>query len=327
VIVLALIHRAQRSPAAAPLPGSASAPGSALTNGGCAAVPHACGFPDATNTGVPPGVILRSVPRQVSSGPGWSFDPAAAIVRVTGNGADLTDLYIPHPLDILASNVTVQDVRVVTGGDLGVSLLHTRGVTIENCTISGRDRVSGRVGAAIKDVYGDSTRMVIRGDNISDFKTGVQISTGLVTGNYIHDPGYIAGDHTNGILDAGTGQPLTINDNTILNNLGQTDAISIDASGTGRIVANKLIEHNLLAGGGYTIYAGSSLRNSTSNIIIKGNRFSQLYYPRAGTYGPAAYFNPRGTGNRWSGNVWSGPVRPGSVRDKTGQDNTILPPG
>ena len=35
------------------------------------------------------------------------------------------------------------------------------------------------------------------------FKTAIQISTGLAHGNYIHNPGYIAGDHTNGFFANG----------------------------------------------------------------------------------------------------------------------------
>ena len=68
-------------------------------------------------------------------------------------------------------------------------------------------------------------------------------------------------------------------------------------------VANQTIENNLLAGGGYTIYAGNGHGNTTSNIVIKGNRFGQLYYPKGGQFGPDAYFNPAGKGNVWSGNI------------------------
>ena len=155
-------------------------------------------------------MALRTVPGQVSSGPGWHFDSKAGSVEVTGNAAVLSGLYIPYTLDITASHVTVQDVQVVTGGTFGVSLRHTAGVTIENSTISGQNSTTGRLDYAIDDVYGDSTGMVIKADNISAFRTAVQVSTGLVTGNYIHDPGYIAGDHTNGIYVGGTSEPLTI---------------------------------------------------------------------------------------------------------------------
>jgi Right handed beta helix region len=275
-----------------------------LTN--CAATPSTCGYPDATNTGVPSGTTLKSVPAQVSSGPGWYYSATGNDVIVNVNGTVLSGLYIPYALVIDASNVTVKDVQVMTSGDFGIALTHTAGVTIENSTISGQNSTTGRVGSAIDDVYGDSTGMVITDNNISYFKTAVQISTGLAEGNYIHDPGYVAGDHTNGFFVNGGTEPLTIEDNTIFDSLAQTDAISLDASSSGP-VANKTVENNLLAGGGYTIYGGDSLGNTISNIVIEGNRFGQQYFSLGGQYGPVAYFTTAasaGTGNVWSNNIW-----------------------
>ena len=277
-------------------------------------------FPGAFNTGVPVGTVLRSVPGQVSSGLGWHYDPRGW-VTVDGNGAALSGLYIPHNVDVTASNVTINNVQVVNGGpsSFGISLRHTSNVTIENSTVRGTNATTGRVANAIDDLYGDSTGMVIKNNNISNWRTGVQVSSGLVTGNYIHNPGYLAGDHTNGIYDAGSTQPLAIEGNTIFNSFGQTDDITLEASGLGRPVANKTIENNLLAGGGYTIYGGASKKNPTSNIVIRNNRFSQLYYRHSGKYGPVAYFNSGGRGNVWDGNIWldivgSAKFQPGSGR-------------
>jgi hypothetical protein len=298
-------HLRLASTPAAPPSGAAQVPSDCIT------VPHACGFPDATDTGVPRGTALRSVPGQVSSGPGWYYNAKAGGVVVTANGTVLTGLYIPCDLVIDASDVTVQDVKVVTGGYFGISLRHTAGVTIEDSTISGQNLTSGRIDSAIDDVYGDSTGIVIKNDDISHFRTGVQISTGLIADNYIHDPGYIRGDHTNGIYVAGTTEPLTIYGNTIFNNLGQTDDISLDAANSGQDVANKIVVDNMLVGGGYSIYGGGARNDRTSNIVIENNEFGQLYYPRGGKYGPVAYFNSTGKGNVWSGNAWSGTSLPG----------------
>jgi hypothetical protein len=286
--------------------GPVSAPRSAVATvsapAGCAAVPHACGFPDATTTGVPSGMALKTVPGQVSSGPGWRSAPDGS-VKVTGNGAVLSGLSIHGNLDITASNVTIKNDQVTTAGLFGISLRHTVGVLIENSSISGTNAAGGRVSVAIDDVYGDSTGMVIASNNIWYAKTGVQVSTGLVTSNYLHGFGYVAGDHTNGIFDAGSTQPLMIYHNTILNNYGQTDAVSLNATGAGQPVANKSVEGNLLAGGSYTIYGGNSHNNPISNIIIEDNTFSQAYYAKGGQYGPIAYFG-QGKGNGWSGNTW-----------------------
>ncbi len=81
---------------------------------------------------------------------------------------------------------------------------------------------------------------------------------------------------------------------------------------------NKTVVDNLLAGGDYSIYGGTAHKDPTSNIVIEDNEFSQLYYPRAGHFGPVAYFDPTGSGNVWSGNVWSGTGLPGPATARPG---------
>jgi hypothetical protein len=289
-----------------------------------AAAVHAAGFPDASDTGVPAGMLLRAVPGQVASGPGWHYDPRGW-VEVDGNGAVLSGLYIPCNLDISASDVTIRDVRVIDGGgsSFGISLRHTANVTIENSTVSGLNSTAGRVGDAIDDIYGDSTGIVIKDNNISDWRTGVQVSSGLITGNYIHSPGFAAGDHTNGIYDTGSAQPLTIVGNTIYNSYGQTDDITLQPSAAGQDVANKIIEGNLLAGGGYAIYGGLSRSNSTSDIVIKDNEFSRIYFAGGGRYGPVADFNPDGSKDAWAGNAWFSDRQAASRRAGAGRSGAV----
>src|SRR5690348_1640013 len=59
------------------VPGLASAAttSASAANGqvNCAVAPSACGYPDASTTGVPDGTTLRTVPTDVASGPGWYF--------------------------------------------------------------------------------------------------------------------------------------------------------------------------------------------------------------------------------------------------------------
>ena len=284
--------------------GAARADATVLTN--CAPTPGTCSYPGAATTGVPAGTTLKQVPAQVTSGPGWTWNATTKTAVVTGKGTVLSGLSISGTLQINADNVTVKNVKVTTGGNFGISLTHTAGVTIANSTISGQNATTGRVSYAIDDVYGDSTGTTIKANNISDFRTAVQVSTGLADGNYIHDPGFAPGDHTNGFYVGGGTQPLTIQNNTIFDSLGQTDAINLDAAtpGPAAPVANKTIKNNLLAGGSYTIYAGAASGSPTSGIVITGNRFGQNYYPQSGQYGPVAYFNPTGTGNTWTGNIW-----------------------
>src|SRR5450432_3968091 len=145
-------------------------PGRAASHA-CVAVPHSCGFPDATNTGVRAGMTLKTVPSQVSSGRGWHYNFLTHEVDVTGYDTILSGLNIPYNLNITASKVTISDDRIVHSGFFGISLRHTSDVTIEHSTVSGANFSTGRLGSAICDLYGDSTKMVIAYNNISAAKT------------------------------------------------------------------------------------------------------------------------------------------------------------
>lgn len=271
----------------------------------CAPAPSSCGYPDATNTGVPKGMVLKKVPSQVTSGPGWHYDPRGW-VEVYGGGAVLSGLYIPYNLDISASNVTIKDVQVVSGGPnaFGISVRHANNVTIEDSTITGLNTTNGRMMTGVKDVYADSTGLTVLRDNISMTETGVQLESGLVQDCYIHNTGFITGDHVNGITsNGGNTALLTIKHNTIMVNRNQTDAVGLFEDFG--VQANRVITGNLLAGGSYAIYGGQNPGGApTSNITVTNNAISTMYYPTGGSYGPVAYFNSAGTGDIWSGNTW-----------------------
>lgn len=277
---------------------------SAALPAGPAIMADLAGFPNSSNTGVDSGMTLMAVPGQVSSGPGWHFDPRGW-VEVDGDGAVLSGLYIPYNINITASNVTIEDVQVVNGGgsSIGIGLRDVSNVTIEDCTITGLNAAGGRVMAGIKDINGDSSGITILRDNISRAETGVQIEVGLVQDSYIHNTGYIDGDHVNGITSNGgnTGL-LTIQHNTILVDREQTDAIGLFEDFG--VQANRVITGNLLGGGGYAIYAGQNPDGPpTSNIVITDNVISTKYYANGGYYGYVTRFNPGGSGNTWFGNT------------------------
>jgi len=266
----------------------------------CAPNPSACGYPDASNTGA--AGTLTPVPAGASSGPGWHWD-TRGWVTIDGAGAVFDGYAVNGDVDIAAANVTVSNSKVIGGGEFGVALIHTTNATITHCTIAGTNASSGRVNAAVKDVYGDSTGMEITGNNIYWFSTGVQFNNGLIADNYIHDPGFITGDHNNGTTsNAGSPNLLTIRHNTIFNP-GQTDAVSLFEDFGAQ--HNALVDNNLLAGGSYTIYGGANAGGQpTSNIKITNNRIAQTYFVNGGYYGPIAAFDPAGAGNVWTGNVW-----------------------
>lgn len=271
---------------------------------GCVAKPSACGYPDATNSGVPATATLLRVPDDVSSGLGWHYEPAGW-VSVDGQGAVLRGLDIRVPVEVAAADVTVTGCRIlVTGEAWGVGLQHSTNTKVVGNTISSPEQEGPqRLLVGIKDVHGDATGTQILGNDISHTSTGVQVHEGLVEGNYIHDLGLKTGDHLNGITSNGATTPMTIRGNTVLNQHDQADAISLfeDFGPEG----NRRIEGNLLAGGSYTVYGGANAGGAlTHDIVIVDNRFSRVYYPKGGAFGPIGAFAPDGHGNVASGNFW-----------------------
>jgi hypothetical protein len=255
------------------------------TRTGCAPQPSACGYPDATNTGISGSPQLQTVNGSLT---------------VTQDGAVVENKIITGNLNIDADNVTVRNVRILEDGESwGIGLLHTRNTTIENCEITPS---SSRLVVGIKDVYGDAHGTTVRRCEIVRTTTGIQTHEGLIEDNYIHDMAYQDGDHLNGTTSNGSTEPLTIRHNTIFNQEGQTDAISLFQDFG--LEANRTITDNLLAGGGYTIYGGEGTHGTTYNIVITNNRIARTFYPQGGYWGPVADFELRGSGNVFRGNTW-----------------------
>jgi hypothetical protein len=192
-----------------------------------------------------------------------------------------------------------------------VALRHTANVIVQDSEIYSPTATGPqRLLVGIKDIFGDSTGLQVLRNEIFHASTGVQVDSGLLEGNYIHDPGFTTGDHLNGTTSNGGTRALTIRHNTVFNPHDQTDAISLfqDFGNQG----NRTIEDNLVAGGGYSVYGGGGAQTSF-NIHIVNNRFARLYYPNGGFFGPVAAFQTGGTGNVWSGNIWDDTGSPVSL--------------
>lgn len=272
----------------------------------CAIKPSLCGYPDATNTGVPAGTVMRRVPQDITSGPGWFWDTRfGGFASTNADGAVLDGLDVTGSIDVNNNNVTIRNSRFISSGEGNViNLKNTDHATIDSVTIATPPGTTGsnRLQVGIKDVYGDNTNTVIKRSNISGWCNGVQTHEGVLEDNYIHDPIYGPGDHTNGFTSNASDTPLLIRHNTIFNDQYQTDAISLFQDFGSQAYAT--VDNNLVAGGGYTIYAGGGGFGVSHDIHITNNRFSRMYFPASGGYGPYTAFDTGGAGNIWAGNVW-----------------------
>ena len=283
-------------------------------------VSHVCGFADTTNTGVMPGTTLTDVPGSTTSGTGWTWNPRYQEIVVGDNG-NVNAVRCTCTVDFEGTAGTLQNSDIASRNSTGlgaVILRHASKTTIAHNDIHGVGK-SWSAGQScsngLRDIYSDSANLTFEYNNIwycADPLNNITLS-GLIKQNYAHD---IATDTCGGASDCphyediqtedpGSAATLTIEDNTFLNqHIDQTAAIILSNDGGGT-EHNRVINHNLLAGGGYTFYGSASTGANATNITFTNNRFSRIFAPNSGGYGPVTYWKTGG-GNVWSGNIWDG---------------------
>jgi len=214
-------------------------------------------FPDATNTGAPPGVKLAS------SGPLVIRTPGVMIQGLDISGGVVID----------APNVTLRNCKI-TSGDYDVVLIKkgVTGVTVQNCDIN-------NLGRGGQGIAGQGTFLA---NNIQDCVDGIDVrgDNTVIRDNYIHNMAGPSVAHFDAIQADGGFSNLLIQHNTIINEMDQTSAIMLD--NYWGPIHQVSISNNLLIGGGYTVYiaevakgqpGGGRVTNVsfTNNVLVKGH--------------------------------------------------------
>jgi hypothetical protein len=187
---------------------------------------------------------------------------APSILMNTGGLSDITI----EQCTVACANGECIEMNVSTGA--GVT-----GLTIRDCTLSGLDAGAGRTTYGVDDNRGNTDpSMLIQGCNIYWCRDAFNLTAATIQGCYVHDFGYVFGDHTDGVANGGTGgEALTILGNSILMNHDETSPLILGGTA---FLQNVTIAGNLLAGGDYCIYAGlqstDNLRTDTSCSISGG---------------------------------------------------------
>jgi hypothetical protein len=259
------------------------------------------GFPDATNTGVPPGVTLTASGGLVINTPG-----------VVIEGLDIRGM-----VTINADNVTLRNCRISSDSWAVVNITSgSTGVVVENCEINGLS------GEGTRGISGQGTFLR---NNIHHTEDGIYIlgSNTLIQDNYIHDlQSNWSGPHYDGIATDGGVSNIIIRHNTVINPHGQTSALML--SNYFGSVSNVVVDNNWLEGGGYTVYSDGQFKGGT----ISGVSFTNNYLVE-GEYG---YSSIRNNTPVWQGNIEytgqvPGPTAPSaptivSFSDDTGASST-----
>jgi len=239
----------------------------------CAASPHACGFPDATNTGVPAGVALTT------SGP--------LTANIAGHVYEHLD--INGCVSITAANVTIRESRI-TGGCDPLIAIRPFDAEVKGTILDHVDIVSTGVGAnalAFRGYTLRSSHVQTHGDcgRVDGDTTILDSFCEILPGGPDDNP---SAPHYDGWQSEGSSRPVLIRGNTISNPYIQTSSIAV-------IGSNVTIDRNLLIGSRQVgLYCGLSTRPAGPNYVVTNNRFAhQPIGP------PVAYCE----GTTWSGNV------------------------
>jgi hypothetical protein len=245
---------------------------------GCLASPHLCGFPDATNTGVPSGTVLT---------------PSGSIT-VTTAGTTIDALDVSGSISVQANNVTIKRTRVRSSATWPINVVDgVTGVLIQDVEVDG---LNGPDGAAV-----GWTGFTCRRCNLHGSVDGVRIGAGPgstvdIEDSYIHDlsTNSLSAGHQQDVSTFGTSSGL-VHHSTLLWPNKATACVMIK-SDQGSI-SNVTIDGNLMDGGGYTFYAldGGVGHGAPTGIRLTNNRFGRDYI-----YGLADYL----TAVTVTGNVW-----------------------
>ena len=202
-------------------------------------------------------------------------------MAISASTVSVTGCSINGPITVAesaaVSNTLISNCSILYGGSGATEGIKLGGgstsiptdTTIRNCTIAGIDTSTNRLAYGIEDNYanlGSSAipgGVLVQGCNIYNCRTSIQLTSGTVIGNYIHDPGLTGDDHVDCFLTQGNSNRATsfanglnITGNTFLCDLSQTSAILLGSST--QSAQYMVVNGNFLAGGSYVIYGGST---------------------------------------------------------------------
>lgn len=253
--------------------------------------PTIASFPDASSTGVPSGVSLT---------------PYSGKYTITTAGSTVSGLDITGQLDIEASNVTVKNSRIRGSGVTNVVSLGNgaTGFTIQDSEIDGQGQSENGIG------WGGYTMLRV---NLHDtFGDGAKAESGTtIKDSYIHGFDPTSSTHNDGIQTS-SGSNILIQHNAIIidyglymgsqSSVGPTQNSAVFIKADQGPITNITVTNNLLAGGGYTVYGGTSSAtySPATSVSISNNTFSKRVWPKSGYYGPVTAVNS----SDFTSNIW-----------------------
>lgn len=224
-------------------------------------------YPHASTTGVPAGSTLVPVTGNVTlNTPGQIYE----LREVTGC------------INVTAANVTIRKVKV--GGAACISYIFnsSTNLLVEDTEIDCGNAV-GRT--ALTPQNYTARRVNAYGcENVMWADANV-----LIEDSYLHDPvpyDEVLDPHTDTVQLSSGASNVTVRNNRIYGGYLSQANFGNAALAAGHTLTNVLFENNLLAGGGYVLRVDDTDQGGNSNLHVKNNRFTKVYVPTYGGFGP-----------------------------------------
>jgi hypothetical protein len=205
----------------------------------------------------------------------YYYSPSQNIVYVNQAGAVLSGINFGSATVIInANNVTIQDCTFTGTSSFWAIRQSTAnsGAIVENCTFTGSKsptEVNDWISSTLPITIKDNTFLNSPAD-------AIDISSGVVTGNYFSGQGYATGAHADVIYVTESTGPTTITDNFID---GTQNPDATGAANSAIRITNEFgnaddvtVSGNYLLGGGFTVQVNASANAYTiSNVSIADN--------------------------------------------------------
>jgi hypothetical protein len=270
----------------------------------CFPQPSSCGYPDATNTGVPAGTTLS--------------DSGSVTL---GSGQTLSNKNVTGSVNVTGPNVTIENSKIHTnsGGSGATAITLQNGATnfkLIDSEVYGNGSKTNAPESGVWNHYNNSGAQVIR-SYIHGSPDNWEGRVDLVQDSYMIVDAQYSGAHSENIYICGS--TAIVDHSTLYNESDETSLIFGDGiCGKGNTVS---VTNSLLAGGGYMLEPNA--KGVTAPVTIANNRVGRCltsshqdsgggyvcasgadssgYWPRGGHYGISADLGSNAT---WSGNVW-----------------------
>ena len=272
-------------------PATSDAPASAATN---SSTPDA--YPDADNTGVPPGTELAPY-----------VGPCTITETVVLSAVDATG--VCPAIVVQAAGVRIEASRVPRVESTATQVDPTFSVEVVDSEVVAGEWIGGAV-------WGSN--LTVRRTDVTGGQHSVHCGTScVVEDSWLHDqfnpPGEAA--HNNAFISNG-GTDMVVRHNVLhctaeLNDTGGGCTADLSLFGDFEPIRDVRVEDNLFkanaSSASYCAYGGHAPGKphpDATGVVFAGNVFERGANEMCGVYGPITSFDPTASGNEWRDNTW-----------------------